>query len=64
LTDVLRTGKVDVVAIADLNAPHLDQTLEKTNGKAKGFKDFRHVIDNKDIDGVYICDPDHWHAFP
>jgi len=64
LADMIRTGHVDVVAIADPYQPHLDQALEKTNGKAQGFKDFRRILDNKEIDAVCIATPDHWHAIP
>lgn len=37
--------------------------LEKAQGKRAGSaKDFRRVLDDKDIDGVIIATPDHWHA--
>ena len=28
------------------------------------FTDFRHLLDRKDIEGVVITPPDHWHAIP
>ncbi len=39
--------------------------LAKAQGKTLGHeKDFRRVLDDKDIDGVIIATPDHWHAIP
>jgi len=64
LTDMLRTGQIEVVAIADPYQPHLDEALGLTDGKAKGYKDFRHLLDHKEIDAVGIATPDHWHAIP
>src|SRR5258708_96189 len=64
LKDFLRTGQVDAIAIADPFVPNLDRALELTDGKAKGFKDFRAILDNKDIQAVIIATPDHWHAIP
>src|SRR2546421_149725 len=64
LKDFLKTDQVDVVAIADPFVPNLDRGLELTDGKAKGFKDFRATLDNKDIQAVIIAPPDHGHAIP
>jgi predicted dehydrogenase len=64
LRDFQRTQQVDIVAIADPYEPHLNQALVLTLGKAKGYKDFRRVLEHKDIDAVIIATPDHWHAIP
>src|SRR5260370_16572235 len=64
LKDFLRSGQVDAIAIADPFVPNLDRALELTDGKAKGHKDFRAILDNKDIQAVIIATPDHWHAIP
>ncbi len=37
---------------------------EKQNKALTSTKDFRDVFDDKDIDGVIIATPDHWHSIP
>ena len=37
--------------------------LAKAQGTAPGYvKDFRRVLDDKDIDGLIVATPDHWHT--
>lgn len=36
--------------------------VEKAGGKAKPEKDIRKLLEKKDLDGLLICAPDHWHA--
>ncbi len=39
------------------------ETLSKAQGKEPGLvKDFRRVLEDKDVSGVIIATPDHWHA--
>ena len=64
LRDFLQTGQVDCVAIADPFEPNLHDAIGMTLGKAKGYKDFRRILEQKDIDAVIIATPDHWHAIP
>jgi predicted dehydrogenase len=63
LKDFLKQADVEVAAICDVYAPNLDKASAMTPGADK-YKDFRRLIDRKDIDVVVISTPDHWHAIP
>ena len=54
---------VDRVAMCDVYKPRLEEGLAYLeNPNAKGYGDFRKMYENKDIDGVVVATPDHWHA--
>ena len=59
---------VEAVAVCDVDQNHLNRAVElvqKTqNHKPDAYRDFRRVLDRKDIDAVMIGTPDHWHAIP
>ena len=59
----MRQG-VEVAAVCDVYEPNLQKGLEAAGGKAKALKDFRQVLDDKEIDAVIVATPDHWHALP
>ena len=64
----LLNPEVDVPVVCDVDDARIgdkQKLVEARRGKApEGVKDFRHVIDRKDLDAVLICTPDHWHALP
>ncbi|GHV66522.1 NADH-dependent dehydrogenase [Bacteroidia bacterium] len=66
LTSFMQNPEVECVALADIDQSVLDKRgseVEKKAGKApKLYKDWRHLIDHKDIDVVIIGTPDHWHC--
>ena len=51
----------EIVAVCDVYEPHRDGALEIAGAGAKGYLDYREVLDRKDIDAVLIGSPDHWH---
>ena len=53
---------VEVVALCDVHQPTLQQVNRRFDGKATTYRDFRKLIDHKDVDAVVIATPDHWHA--
>ncbi len=62
MADFLKQPDAEIVAVCDVYRPNLDNGLRDTGGKARDYKDFREVLDRKDIDAVLIATPDHWHA--
>jgi predicted dehydrogenase len=64
----LRRDEVDVISVADIDDHHAGQTAERIK-KAKGntpktTRDYRELLDDKDLDAVIIATTDHWHAAP
>src|SRR5438093_997815 len=55
---------VEFAAVCDLYPAHLGRAKEWAGSSAKGYKDFRRLLDQKDIDAVLVATPDHWHAIP
>jgi predicted dehydrogenase len=54
---------VDRVAMCDVYKPRLEEGLAYLESpNAKGYGDFRDMYNNKDIHGVVVATPDHWHA--
>lgn len=64
----LLNPEVDCVAICDVDEARIARGVEiceKKRGRAPDTcKDFRRVLDRKDVDVVLIATPDHWHALP
>jgi predicted dehydrogenase len=50
------------LALCEVDTHRLNGALNRAGTPAEGYTDFRHVLDRKDIDVVYIATPPHWHA--
>src|SRR5215212_2250724 len=51
-----------VVAVSDVYQPRLDAAAELVGSGAKPYRDFRRLLEDKNVDAVVIATPDHWHA--
>ncbi|MBI4557959.1 MAG: Gfo/Idh/MocA family oxidoreductase [Candidatus Hydrogenedentes bacterium] len=62
VTSFMGYPDVEVGAICDVYDKHLQAAAARVGGKAKTYKDFRQLLDQKDIDAVVVATPPHWHA--
>src|SRR5262245_51904025 len=51
-----------VGAICDVYEPHLQRAAKAVGRYVPLYKDFRKLLDQRDLDGVVIATPDHWHG--
>ena len=57
-----KSGPWQIVAVSDVYKPRRDEVKERSKDLATTHIDYREVLDNKDIDAVFIASPDHWHV--
>ncbi|MFN0122703.1 MAG: Gfo/Idh/MocA family protein, partial [Blastocatellia bacterium] len=57
----------EAVAVCDIWRPYMDFASKKISGVAgqgtpKQFREYKKLLEQKDIDAIVIATPDHWHA--
>jgi predicted dehydrogenase len=52
------------VAACDVYEPNAGRAKDWAGPGCRSFRDFRQVLDSKDVDAVLVATPDHWHAIP
>ncbi|MEW6507334.1 MAG: Gfo/Idh/MocA family oxidoreductase [Bacteroidota bacterium] len=62
LKEYVELLNIEIAAICDDYEPHLKHGLQLTQGNAKGFNDYRKMIQMKNLDGVIIATPLNEHA--
>ncbi|MCB0267349.1 MAG: Gfo/Idh/MocA family oxidoreductase [Calditrichaeota bacterium] len=61
-TEILQmTPGIRVTACCDIYPPHLANGLAGAEKGAKSYTDYRKLLENKDLDAVLICTPQHLH---
>ncbi len=70
MAGMLTNNWVHCVAMCDVNRERLEsqaadfkKRFPLNAGNIKLYDDFRKVLEDKDIDGVIIATPDHWHTY-
>ena len=53
---------IELAALCDVYDENLKKAQELAGGTPQTFTDYRRLLDSKDLDGVIIGTPDHWHA--
>ncbi len=54
--------EAQTVAICDVDENRLANSLKSYEPGVKPYRDYRYILERKDIDAVVIATPDHWHA--
>jgi len=62
LTSEFKEIGVEMAAVCDVYEPNLEAGLKAASSGARGYGDYRKMLEDKTIDVVIVATPDHWHA--
>jgi len=62
MKSLVKIPNVRIAAVCDVWDVHLKKGRELADGKAFATKQYREILDRKDIHAVLIGSPDHWHV--
>ncbi|MGE5568036.1 MAG: Gfo/Idh/MocA family protein [Rhodospirillales bacterium] len=63
IADFKKMTDVELVALSEVYKPRMEEGIAfMENPNARRYPDFRKMLEDKDVDGVIVATPDHWHA--
>lgn len=62
LTAEFKEIGAEMAAVCDVYEPNLQAGLKKASTGARGYSDYRRLLEDKTLDAVIVSAPDHWHA--
>lgn len=64
--DFKNQDDVNLVALSDAFQPRMEEGVATCNqrpgSQTRPYRDFRRLLDDKDVEAVVVSTPDHWHA--
>lgn len=62
LTAEFKEIGAEIAAVCDVYQPNLEAGLKAASTGARGYRDYRRLLEDRSLDAVIIATPDHWHA--
>jgi predicted dehydrogenase len=60
--DFHKAGWLNIAAVCEADASRLAAAAKRVGNGCQTFRDYRELLQRRDVDAVIIASPDHWHA--